>query len=316
MIAKHYSTTIYVEALKALYKRLPKDHQKFFLIQNEYHRKVAGDIGEEVVMKVLEQLQLPYKFYAFHNVTLYAESLFQIDILIISPYYALIFEVKNIKGEISLTVNPQQLVRKLQTGEINVFDSPVPQLAEYEYQLDQIFQQKKVPLPIHSAIVMTFNSQIIMAPNDVKLLTTKEIKPFLRSLKTTTPLISNKELENLKQWILMANKDFLPFPLSKHFSISPDTLLMGVICSNCRLIGMKKIRHNWFCPRCKIYNKKAYEQALKDYFLIYKSTMSNNECQQFLKLNNKHEATRILKHNMLIKTGQSRNTKYILSILK
>lgn len=77
MIAKKYATTLYGEALKTLYKRLPRKHPKFKLIQNEYHQKVAGDLGEEIVMRVLEQVQLPYKFYVFHNISLYTESLFK-----------------------------------------------------------------------------------------------------------------------------------------------------------------------------------------------------------------------------------------------
>ncbi|MEK4484615.1 nuclease-related domain-containing protein [Psychrobacillus sp. FSL H8-0484] len=316
MIAKKYSTTLYVEALKALYKRLPRKHPKLKLIQDEYHQKVAGDLGEEVVMKVLEQVQLPYKFYVFHNISLYTESLFQMDILIISPYYAVIFEVKNIKGEISFTTNPLQLVRKLETGEINTYDSPVLQLEEYVYHLNQLLRGKHIHLPIYSAIVFAFNSYIKTSPSNTIVLSRKEIKSFLRKIKIDKPLLSSEDLDKLKDWILNSNYDFLPFPICNHFSISPESILKGVECVQCGLIGMRKVSHNWFCPRCKIYHKKAHEQALRDYFFIYKNTMTNKECQQFLKLNNKHEATRILKNSMLMKTGQSRNAKYSILFSK
>ncbi|WP_166462359.1 nuclease-related domain-containing protein [Psychrobacillus vulpis] len=315
MIAKKYSVSLYFDALRALHKRLPKNHSKFFMIQNEYRQKVAGELGEEAVMQVMGQVKLPYKFYVFHNLSLYSESLFQMDVLIISPYYALIFEEKNIKGEITFT--EQQLTRKLDTNESHSFDNPVIQLEEYEYQLNLLFQTRGISIPIYSALVFAFASRYIKTPPTHKtVLFRKGIKPFLRNIKTGTPLLTEEQLNTLKNDILHANEDFNPFPLCEHFQIQPESLIKGVECVQCGFIGMKKVKHNWFCPRCKIYHKRAHEQSLKDYFLICKSTMSNMECQQFLQLNNKHEATRILKNEMLLKTGRSRNTKYSAIFLK
>lgn len=311
MIAKKYSTTAYMEALQSLIKRLKKNHPKYLNIQEEILQKTAGDFGEEAVMRILEQVKLPYSFYVFHNISLLSESLIQLDILIISPYYALILEVKNIKGELTFTINPPQLVRRLENGKINVFDCPSLQLEEYEYQLNLVFQKNNIPLPVFGAIVFAFSTSYIQAsPSKTTILTRKQIKPYLREMNTERPFLSNIELNLIKNYILNAHKEFQPFPLIKHFSINPDSIIHGVECSNCNLIGMKKVQHNWFCPKCKNYQRNAHEKALKDYFFIYKNTMSNSECQHFLKLDNKHQATRILKNTMLTKTGQSRNTKY------
>ncbi|WP_391207518.1 nuclease-related domain-containing protein [Psychrobacillus sp. L4] len=309
MIAKKYSASLHVKALHTLHKRMPRNHPKYVMIKDEYYQKLNGEIGEEVVMKVFEQLKLPYKFYVFHNISLYAESLFQIDVLLITPYYAFVFEVKNIKGEIVFT--DQQLTRTLETNKTDSYENPVLQLAEYEYQLNQIFKASGITLPIHGAVVFAFaTSNIKVPPTNKTLLFRRGIKPYIRNIQTNSPILNEAELDNLKEYLLKANIDFQPFPISNYYGIDPSTIQIGVECSHCGLIGMKKLPHNWFCPRCKIYQKKAHEQTIDEYFLIYKSTMSNIECQHFLQLNNKHEATRILKNSMLIKTGQSKNTKY------
>ncbi|KQL36951.1 nuclease-related domain-containing protein [Psychrobacillus sp. FJAT-21963] len=310
MIAKKYTASQYVKTLRTLYKRLPKNHPKFLKIKNEFYQNQAGEIGEEVVMKVLEKLKLPYKFYVFHNISLYSEALFQMDIIIITPYYALIFEVKNINGEIIFT--DQQLLRKLETGETHTFENPVLQLEEYEYQLIQLFKSIGVSLPIYSAIVFAFASSYIkVAPANKVLIFRRGIKPFIRSINVGLPILTDSQLESLKNYLLKNNKDFQPFPLVNYFGIEPNSLLKGVEC-DCGYIGMKKVIRSWYCPACKTYNKNAHESTLKDYFLVFKNTITNQECQQYLLLNNKHEATKILRNPLLRNTGQSRNRKYSL----
>ena len=75
---------------------------------------------------------------------------------------------------------------------------------------------------------------------------------------------------------------------------------------------MKKIVRNWYCLKCKATNKFAHEATLRQYFLVMKSSMTNQECQHFLLLNNKHEATKIQRNQLLIQTGQARPRKYML----
>ena len=315
MIAKNYSASLYTEALHALYKRMPKNHLKFFKIQEEYYQLAAGNIGEEAVMKAIEQLDLPYKFYVFHDVLLESETLFQMDILIITQYYALILEVKNIKGEITFT--EQQMIRTLATKKTHAYDNPFLQLEEYEIQLKRLFQANHISLPVFSAVAFPFSSSIIKdPPRNKTILFRRGIKPYIRKLQASPCILSPTQLESLKNLLLKKNIDFHPFPITNHFDIDPNSLRKGVECLQCGLIGMKKVIRNWYCPRCKSSHPYAHESALKDYFLIYKSTISNLECQQFLQLNNKHEATKILNNPRLIKVGQSRSRKYTMKFNK
>lgn len=306
-----------MEAPISLNKRLKKNHPKYNFLQEEMNRNQAGDIGEHAVMNFLQKVKLPYNFFAFHNVSLYGESLFQMDILLITEYYAVILEVKNIKGEIEFKSHPFQLSRTLSTGERHSFDSPEIQLQEYLYQLNGIFKAAGFSIPIYGAIVFPFTSSYIKTPpSETTILFRNEIRSYLRTLKTQNPPLSIEALNSLKNFILNKNIDYKPFPLTQHFAINPDDIINGVECTTCNYVGMKKVPRHWICPRCKNISNNAHTQSIKDYFLVYKDSISNKECRQFLNLNNMYEANRILNNSNLLKTGKYKDAKYKMIFTK
>ena len=311
MIVKPYTQTLYMEALISLTKRLNKNHPKYISRQEELHRNIAGNIGEEAVMNFLKKVNLPYKFYAFHNISLYGESFIQIDILIISQYYAVILEVKNIQGEIEFKSHPFQMSRTLSTGERQSFDSPEIQLQEYTFQLNGIFKEAGFSIPIYGAVVFPFASSYIKTPpSTTTILFRNEIRFYLRNLETQNPPLSLEALSNLKNFILNKTIIYKAFPLTQRYAINTDDIITGVECTTCNFIGMKKITRHWVCPRCKNRSTNAHDQTIKDFFLVYKDSITNKECRHFLKLNNIHEATRILHNAKLIKTGKYKDAKY------
>ena len=144
MIVKPFQKTLDAEGLNSLATRLRVSHPMHGKMKKKAKNKAAGDIGEEVVMRGLEKLKLPYTFYVYHNISLYSEKLIQMDILIVTPHYALILEVKNFKDTVEITTNPSQMVQTLANGVINVCRSPESQVEEYIYQLTQFFKQFKI----------------------------------------------------------------------------------------------------------------------------------------------------------------------------
>lgn len=317
MIAKPFANSHHAVALAALLKRLPKTHPKYNYLHDEMMQKIAGDRGEEIVMKELEKLKLPYTFYVFHNLYLYSETSFQMDILVISPYYALIFEVKNISGEIEILTNPSILVRTKPTGEINSYKSPIPQLQEYNYQLSNLFNDNKIKLPIYGAITFAFASSYVKTvPTNNTFLLTNEVRKFMRDIPTKKACLTEEQLDHLKDWFLRKHKKFNPFPLSNYYDINQLEIKTGVECPACAYIGMKKLKRSWGCPKCRSQSKSAHEQTLQDYFLIYKDTINNEDCRKFFHLKDKHNATRILKNPILRPTGQSRKTTYTINLVK
>lgn len=73
---------------------------------------------------------------------------------------------------------------------------------------------------------------------------------------------------------------------------------------------MHKRKRTWHCPACKTNDLNAYKDALTTYFLLYKDSITNKECREFLLLNNRHEANKILSKSNLIKQGNNKSTIY------
>ena len=68
------------------------------------------------------------KYRVLHDLSLRSSTHFQIDTLLITASYAVVFEVKNIAGELKVVNNPPQLICKLDNGEVKGFNSPITQL--------------------------------------------------------------------------------------------------------------------------------------------------------------------------------------------
>ncbi len=313
MIGKGFSETHYLEALDRLIQRLSLSNTKRHELVNEYNRIKAGNIGEKVVMDSLEQLQLPYEFYIFHNLSLFIESPIQIDILLLTSNYAFIFEVKNIKGIIELKQNPSQLVRTLSDGQVHAFKSPEPQLEEYIHQLQRFFLNQNINIPVYGAIIFPFTSSLIKKSSSKMIVLQKnEIKPFLRKVTTDSKCISEKDFKLLKDYLLRNHKEFNPYPLIEHYKIPREEILKGVFCNECNRIGMRRISHYWFCPSCKNKSSNAHENAIYDYLTIVNNKITNAECRDFLQIRSADQSYRMLNKMDLIKEGKKSGVRYTI----
>lgn len=311
MIIKKFSKSVHIEGMELLLRRLHVDHPLYEKVRKDIHAASAGDFGEEIILKEIEQLRLPYDIHIYHKLLLRSESAFELDILLITPFGAIILEVKNIVGELAFQENPSQIIQRKENGEINKYPCPATQLNDYKYQLSQFFNDHNIPIPIDGAVIFASRKSFVStSTNKAKILYKNEIRPYLRKIQIQKQLLTAEEMERIRRIILKKNDPFTYFPLTKYFSINPNELIKGVQCPKCKFIGMKKIKHTWECPKCKRKDQTAYRGAISTYLLLYKDSITNKECRDFLKLNNRHEANRILTNSDLIKVGNTRSAFY------
>ncbi|WP_146549768.1 nuclease-related domain-containing protein [Rummeliibacillus suwonensis] len=314
LIIKAYSTTHYLNALKNLILRLSPTDSKKQELEDEFNRINAGDIGEKMVMETLEQLQLPYEFYIFHNLGLRIESNIQVDILLLTKYYLVIFEVKNIKGTIEFQQNPSQLIRTLPNGIIQGFNSPISQLEEYKYQLKHFLSNHRMEIPVLGTIIFPFSSSFIKHPAEkITILRKNEIKTFLRNIPINRKPLTEGHMKSLKQYFLNNHQEFNPYPLINRYSIQKETISNGVICPRCGTIGMKRFPYYWSCQRCHHKSTHAHESAIYDYLTLIHPTITNKECREFLKVEDINQTNKMLRRMNLEKIGNYKGTKYTLS---
>ena len=230
--------------------------------------------------------------------------------VIIVPYFVLILEVKNIKGQIILTENPQQMIRTTDTGEKHAFDSPLLQLDEYKFQLELFLQSLCINLPIYTAVVFPTPIHIVSSPKNKVVLIKREILPFVRTLPATQPIISSEQLSLLKEQIKKSHQDFIPTPLTTHFAISPESIIRGVECLVCGAFPMRRSKRTWHCEACGRTDSLAHQKTLEDYFYLFHTSISNKECRDFLLIQDIHLSTRLLNQHIQQRTGCYRSTRY------
>lgn len=304
--------------LEALTQRISPYHPKMPLITEDLKKKTAGYKGERSLDFPLGFLE-DKKFNIFHDLRLEDESrFFQIDALLTSRKMNLILEVKNIAGTIYFDHHFKQLIR-IKDGEKTAFPYPITQLERQESQLREWFRKNRLPdMPIFSLVVISNPQTIIRtSPENLSLshkvihrdvLPTK-INQIESSLKG--PAITDKELKKVGRFLLKNHME-ADFPILERYQISKDDILKGVICPNCHHLPLSRIHGYWQCSKCNIQSKDAHIQALKDYQLLFGSSITNSNVREFLLIHSITLANRILKSLNLIYTGNFKDRVYTL----
>ncbi|WP_339289182.1 nuclease-related domain-containing protein [Ureibacillus sp. FSL K6-0786] len=163
MLLKPYKTSDYKIALESLLKRLNPGHEKAFKIEEELSLQEAGENGEKHLLTILTENQLPKNTYILHNISIKSIITIQIDIILISPSWCLILEVKNLNGELTFTNNPPQLICVKEDKKLS-YRSPEAQIDQYILGLTTFLEQHQIKVPIYGAIVLPYNNAIIDKP--------------------------------------------------------------------------------------------------------------------------------------------------------
>jgi hypothetical protein len=155
MIKKERQIPLKIRKLQKLLRRLPKIHPKRTQIEDELAKRMAGFKGEQSIDYYLSFLPSS-NYFIFHGLRLPNEPhYFQLDTLIISPYFILILEVKNISGILYFDDKFNQLIRSI-NGNEEVFPDPISQVQRQQKQFQDLIQESKLAhFPIESLVVFS-----------------------------------------------------------------------------------------------------------------------------------------------------------------
>ncbi|MGG4167023.1 nuclease-related domain-containing protein [Rossellomorea vietnamensis] len=303
---------------ESLLNRLkPIEHPKRPLIEQDFKKRKAGYYGEKTVDFHLSFLS-DKKYLIFNDLRLpIAATHFQMDSVLVTTYYTLPIEIKNISG--TLTIDPEfnQLSKQfngIETG----YPDPIAQATRQKLFMQKWFHNNKLPCPPVEFLVVFSNPSTIlkMAPGHPrvppydKMIHAQNIVREISKFNTQY----TREVINLKK----VKRLFLNQHQTNHSSIlttyqlSKTDIIKGVQCEICRGIMVRKTGI-WFCPHCNHLSKTAHLQAIEDYFLLIKPTITNRELRDFLQLSSVRTATLILQSLNLKKTGSTKGSVYIKS---
>lgn len=302
-----------IPKLLALKGRLPSNHPKQPLIEAKYKNKMAGYKGEKSLDFYLSMLPDSNYFIFYGLRLLYQEYYFQMDILLLSTHFALILEVKNIAGELYFDRDFGQMIRSIK-GVKERYKNPVAQARLQAIKFKKWLQDRHIEIPILYLFVNSNNKTELVSESKTM---TRNMCNSEFLLEKITQLegsymgesLNIKELRKVKRLLLSNHAPENPDVL-KNFDISPNELLTGVRCPKCLYLPMFYQSGKWNCPNCKEISKTAHSQAIQDYFLLQKPSITSSELRNLLHLTSPRVAHKILTSLNLPFTGKFKNRVY------
>lgn len=301
--------------LEAAVRRVSHHHPAFPKIQAQLANTRAGFGGEQELDRVLKLYKFPEDTYILNDLSLSSSSLFQIDTLLLTTKFALICEVKNIAGELSVKENPPQMLRLADDGSTSGFLSPLAQVSNTCQLFEDWLIDRDIQLPVFGCVVMAYEKQRITLPtSEIPTLFPRLVPKYVRSLMNESPLITEKELTSLTKLLLKAHKEYIPVPVFMKYNIELAHIKFGVECPECNRLGMWKKGKSWYCPTCKTRSSDAHVQAITDWFTLVREPLSNKACRMILGLKSPRSALRLITEMGLIAKGSNRGRTYTLQL--
>lgn len=308
LVIKERKIPLVMLILEALCRRLPIDFPKYQQILEELGRRQAGYRGE-VSLDYYLRLLTNDKYWILHDLNLPdGDYNCQIDTLLLTSEFALIIEVKNLAGKLIFDTDNEQFTQ-INNEKEKGYIYPVAQAERHQEYLKKLMAEHKFPsVPIdHLVVISNGNaSYVVMGKNAYK------VKPrvckadvfvnkmhFFENLYSE-PLLNTKELRKLSRFLIKMNTIPTNYILEK-YGIKKNNILTGIFGPHCNHRPLVRKKQKWYCPTCDEYFKDAHINALKDYFLLMDSKITNKQFREFAQIKSHDTAKRLL---------QSANLKY------
>ncbi|WP_183163944.1 NERD domain-containing protein [Alteribacter keqinensis] len=259
MIRKPRKPTFELLALDATEPRFPEAHPKYKNFKRDLGITQSGFNGEKSVDYYLENISNSPTSYLYHNLRLPAsQTAFQMDTLLVTPYYLMIIEIKNWGGA-SLEFNEEtKQVRQIyHDGRKEVHDDPVLQVKTQRKKL--LVMLKKYGLsyiPVEYGVVMSNKNPEIIFSEGYKetdrVFRSTYLDYFLVEMdkKYTEKKLCIEKLTQLDQIFLNSHQE-RPFNVLEKYDLEKNQLLKGILCTECITpTSMYRAQRSWKCPKC------------------------------------------------------------------
>lgn len=279
-------------------------------VQNEIIRLEAGDAGEKIVANQIQKVAQKITLHCFHNVMMNSNGLFQMDFLIVTNKMLLIVEVKNIIGHITLTKNPQQLIRKQVNGKVDKFRSPIIQINKYIKLMEKWSVQNNFSLPVYGIVIFPALSSIVSGDHaEGFIIDLVEIQEFIE--KKHEELKNSDHIEYVKNQLKNEMIHDFKVHVQKRFPFVKNDLANGVICNYCYSNAMIPIKRVWRCTVCQQKNSEAAKEAIDELFLYFPKACTKKQVGEWLVNASRNELIHLLKQPEIVPLGKYRSASYI-----
>ena len=300
--------------LLALERRLSADHQNLKSIQNEIYNRKAGFGGEQHFDQKMTEFQPSYPHAFLQGICLKHKGVFfEMDSILITPAFIIIFEAKNIGEKLILSSNPTQFIKESSDGTRKGLTSPVAELERKEFHLKEWLYDRGIHIPINKVVAFAYSNELTVTNVEgTKIAFAYEIPAYLRTLTVNKSILNKTEIAKLAKEMIIDHDNYNPYPMASSMKIVSTDIKPGIICPNCSLIGMQWAVQKWNCPRCKHTGITEHQETVNDWFMLINNKMTNRQFRYFTKMPNRNIARRLLANSNLEMKGNRKTTYYVM----
>lgn len=285
------------DAIGSLIGRLPAVHPQRQYLAGEQRQIAAGVRGEDRMRKHFVEFHSQEEFHILWDVSLaMGDWKIQMDGLLLTERCVIIMDSKNISGKIHFDEQTGEFYRFDNDNVKSVMKDPRIQLNKNIRFLSAWFQLKKIKLPVSGLIVFTPKScEFIVRPKSKHICKVYQMPEYLLQIVKAFPLEAEPpKLPKIKKQIISAHSPYLRTPLcSKHY-IQASEIRRGIQCTECRAYGMKRIKKSWQCPGCGHRDRLAHKHALREYFSLIDTHITNQAFREWCGVESRFTAARML----------------------
>ena len=313
MIWKEREESRTKEELETVLRRLPKRHAQYGQAEKDYYAEVAGQAGEERFDHYYAASRVTFPHLMLHDVRLKSFRIFQMDSVMITQWGIYMFEVKNMNGRMLFNSHPVQMLQMKEDGTVIGRKSPLEQMAENEWLLEEWLREREILFPARSVLVLSYSKQIAEnVPASQPILFSHQVPRFLHTLPVEKAILNPDEMKALGDMMIAALVHFTPKPICDNPRYPIAAMRRGVWCAACDRIGMVRRYGNWRCPSCGVLDKNAHVRTIRDWFLLTGEPMTNRLGREILCVDDRRLVTRLLGGMELKKSGSRKGSIYRL----
>lgn len=301
------------QAIHYFIARLPKTHDQREYLENQLHRKTAGERGEIKMRKKFQEFHLDENFAALWDIGLVdGDWKTQFDGLVITEKCIIILDSKNVSEDLHFDEKTGEFIRMNSKGQRLILDNPVFQLNKNIQFLKRWLGKRKIDVRVKGLIVYTANQCLFHSkPSGAPICKTYQMNDYLYNiLRPLPPDPAPLKINKIKRLIEANHSPYVRRPLCETYKIAYGDLQKGVYCADCKGYQVARVKRNWVCSGCGAKNSSAHHFALQEYFSYVDDSLSNKEFREFCLLGSAAAANRILTKYDFIITGENKARRY------
>ena len=297
-------------ALQRLERRLHMDHPHYDAVKSALYNAQSGQGGEKYIDSTLSAIHIPIPHMIYPNFRLYEKYIpsTQIDILIFTSAYALVVEVKNWGGTITLQNTGQAIQEK--NGVVRSMDCPIVQAEYYRENLLDWFHMNDIALPVHRVVIFPFASTLLIGAENRGVHFTKELPQIIRKLNKLPLQLHLNDFKSLSKKLQASNNPFARVDICEQYGILPSDLMKGFYCPHCHIQLHKKNSRHYVCPLCSSVPENPIHEIMIDWFTLFGDHVTNKDIRDLSGMGDSHRVHYFMKKSGFPSSGRNKGTVY------